>query len=152
MDRVIREPAAQSYWIRRILAFFVDAVIVYVVVLILAALFAIPFLLASGPAAYGVLLAGTYSFIAGILLVLYFTFAESYSGATFGKRVLGLRVVASNGRYPTAGEAILRNISKIYWLLLLLDVIVGLATSKQYSQKYSDKFAGTDVVEATKQR
>jgi hypothetical protein len=41
----------------------------------------------------------------------------------------------------------LRNISKIYWLLLLLDTVVGLATSKNYTQKFSDRFAGTEVVE-----
>jgi hypothetical protein len=39
-----------------------------------------------------------------------------------------------------------RNISKVYWLLLLLDVVVGLATPKQYTQKFSDKLVGTSVV------
>ena len=40
----------------------------------------------------------------------------------------------------------MRNVSKIYWVLLLLDVVIGLATSKQYNQKFSDKLVGTSVV------
>jgi uncharacterized RDD family membrane protein YckC len=150
VDVVLKETEAQSHWIRRIIAFLVDAIIVYVVIGILAVLFSIPFLLASGPLALGVVLAGTFSFVAGVLLVLYFTFAEAYTGATFGKRIFGLKVVAAGGKYPTVGQSIIRNISKIYWLLLLLDVIVGLATTKRYTQKFSDRFAGTEVVEAAR--
>lgn len=149
-DAVLRESAAQNYWIRRVVAFAVDAIMVYVAVGILALLFTIPFLLASGPAAFGVVLAGIFSFVAGIILVLYFAFAEAYASATVGKRVFGLKVVATGSRTPTLGEALLRNISKIYWLLLFLDVIVGLAVSKVYTQKYSDKVAGTEVVEGAK--
>lgn len=57
-----------------------------------------------------------------------------------------LKVVGPKGGNPTFVQSLVRNISKIYWILLLLDVIVGLATSKQYNQKYSDKLVGTSVV------
>jgi uncharacterized RDD family membrane protein YckC len=148
IDAVIKESAAQNYWVRRLAAFVIDAVIVYVALGILALLFAISFLLASGLAAFGVVLAGVFSFVAGVILVLYFTFAEAYAGATVGKRVFGLKVVVAGGArsHPPFVDALLRNISKIYWLLLLLDVIVGLAVSKGYTQKYSDKVVGTEVV------
>lgn len=146
IDAVLKESKAQSYWIRRVVAFAVDAIIVYVVVGILAILFAISFLLASGSAGFGVVLVGVFSFVAGIILMLYFTLAEAYSGATVGKRAFGLKVTAAGGKTPPLEEALLRNISKIYWLLLLLDVIVGLAVSKGYTQKYSDKVARTEVV------
>jgi uncharacterized RDD family membrane protein YckC len=146
IDAVLKEGEAQNYWVKRIIAFAIDAVIVYAAVGILAVLFTISFLLASGPAAFGVVLAGVYSFVAGIILVLYFAFAEAYTGATVGKRVFGLKVVAAGGKTPALGVALLRNISKIHWLLLLLDAIVGLAVSKGYTQKYSDKVAGTEVI------
>ncbi|MGD0477937.1 MAG: hypothetical protein ABSB29_07210 [Nitrososphaerales archaeon] len=45
-------------------------------------------------------------------------------------------------------EALVRNVSKLYWLLLILDIIVGLAVSKGYTQKYTDKLMGTSVVDA----
>ena len=65
---------------------------------------------------------------------------------TLGKSIMGLKVTNINGDRPTLGQAFIRNISKIYWILLLLDVIVGLAVQTDYKQKYSDKYAGTIVV------
>jgi uncharacterized RDD family membrane protein YckC len=147
-DTLMKESSAQTYWVKRLIAFVVDAIVVYIAVGILALLFTIPFLLAAGLAVFGAILAGTFSFVAGIILVLYFTFAEAYVGATLGKRIFGLRVQTVGGNLPTLGEAILRNISKIYWLLLLLDVVIGLATAKKHTQKFSDRYAGTEVVEA----
>ncbi len=145
-DTVIKDSVAQTYWVRRVVAFAIDAVIVYLILGVLAVILAIPSLLLSGPAAFGSVLAGIFGFVSGLILVLYFTLAETLTGATFGKGVMGLKVLATGGKFPTAGQAILRNISKVFWLLLLLDVIVGLATSKKYSQKYSDTFAGTEVL------
>jgi hypothetical protein len=41
-----------------------------------------------------------------------------------------------------------RDVSKLCWLLLILDVIVGLAVSKGHTQKYTDKLMGTSVADA----
>ena len=78
--------------------------------------------------------------------MLYFTLAEETSGASIGKRVFNLKVVSKTGSHPNFTEAFVRNVSKIYWLLLLLDVVVGLALSHGYQQKYSDSMMGTKVV------
>ena len=53
--------------------------------------------------------------------------------------------MSKTGGNPSFGEAFVRNISKIYWLLRLLAVIVGLAITKGYKQKYSDHLMGTTV-------
>jgi uncharacterized RDD family membrane protein YckC len=148
VDAVIKEGGAQIYWVRRILSFVVDCVIVFVAVGILVALAALPILILSGPGVFGAFLGSFFTFLAGVVLVLYFTAAEVLSGSSIGKRILGLKVVASGGRLPNAGEALIRNLSKIYWLLLLLDIIVGLATSRDYTRKYSDKLMGMSVVDA----
>ncbi len=145
---MMKESRAQTYWVRRILAFVIDAVIVFVAVGILVALTALPFLIFSGPGVFGAVIGGVFTFLSGVLLVLYFTAAEVLSGSSIGKRVLGLKVIAAGGKLPNAGEALVRNLSKFYWLLLLLDIIVGLATSKGYTQKYSDRLMGTSVVNA----
>jgi uncharacterized RDD family membrane protein YckC len=63
-----------------------------------------------------------------------------------GKRAFGLKVVSKTSSNPTLAEAFIRNLSKIYWLLLLMDAIVGLALAKNYEQKYSDQFVGARVV------
>ncbi len=147
-DTLMKESSAQNYWVRRLVAFAIDAVIVYVALGIVAAVLSIPVLFVSGPAAFGAVLAGVFSFVAGIILFLYFSFAEAYTRGTIGKRIFGLKVTAQGGKAPNLVEAILRNISKLYWLLLLLDVVVGLAVSKKFTQKFSDKYIGTEVVES----
>ena len=148
VDALIHEPRAQSYWFRRVIAFVVDAVIVYLVVGLIGFAFAFPFLFVGGAGAFAAVFAGTYAVASGVLLFLYFMLADAASGATLGKRALGLRVTGAAGGRPTIAEAAIRNLSKLYGLLLFLDVVVGLATSKGYTQKYSDRLARTDVVEA----
>lgn len=95
------------------------------------------------------ILAGTrvLAFSWGIAFVLYFTVAESAMGASIGKRMLGLRVVSKARANPNLVEFFVRNLSKIFWLIVLLDAVVGLATSKRYTQKYTDRLMGTDVIE-----
>jgi uncharacterized RDD family membrane protein YckC len=60
---------------------------------------------------------------------------------------MGLKVTTLSGAQLDWGQAFLRNISKIYWVLLLLDVVAGLAMQKAYKQKFSDNYAGTIVVD-----
>ena len=82
----------------------------------------------------------------GLLYVLYFTIAESMYGGTIGKMMVGLKVTAVNGERPSLESSFIRNISKIYWVLLVLDVIGGLFIAKDPHQKYSDQIAQTTVV------
>lgn len=146
IDSVIKEPAAQEYWVRRIVAYVIDAVIVYLVLGILAVVYALPFFFIAGINAMAAMFVGILSFVAGIVLVLYFAFFETWAGASVGKRAMGLKVKSRSGTNPSIVEAFIRNITKIYWVLLFLDIIVGLAISKEYTQKVSDRFAGTSVV------
>jgi hypothetical protein len=69
-----------------------------------------------------------------------------YLFISFCDRNSGLKVIRLGGGYQNLTEAFVRNINKIYWLLLLLDIVVGLAISKQYTQKFSDTVVGTEVV------
>jgi uncharacterized RDD family membrane protein YckC len=148
VDAIMKESSAQIYWVRRVIAFAIDWVIVYIVLGILVVLSALPFLVLSGPGVFTAILGGAFTFLAGVILVLYFVALEVLAGATIGKKVMGIKVVAPGGRAPTLAEALVRNVSKLYWLLLVLDVIVGLAVVKGYTQKYSDKLMGTSVVDA----
>ncbi len=88
----------------------------------------------------------SFPFAAGLIMILYFVVSESYWGATLGKSIMGLRVTAVGGGRPSLGQTFLRNISKLHWLLLLLDTIVGLAVQTEYRQKFSDRYAGTIVM------
>jgi uncharacterized RDD family membrane protein YckC len=142
--------SAQDYWLKRFIAFVIDWVIVNVVVGIIIAAAALPAyfegLFVPGSSAHIAVIGGFIGTFASLILVLYFTTAEGAYGETVGKHVMGIRVVTDSGQKPTYGVSFLRNISKIYWILLLLDVVVGLALDYGYMKKFSDKFLGTRVV------
>jgi len=84
----------------------------------------------------------------GIIEVLYFVILDVSWGGTIGKRVLGLQVQMVGGGKVPFGAAFIRNISKIYWLFLLLDWIIGIATpGADRRQKYTDRMAKTTVIQ-----
>jgi uncharacterized RDD family membrane protein YckC len=129
----------------------IDAIVVGIAFGILAAILVIPSIitsLTSGNvfnvgAIFG---ASAYSLLNSVVLVLYFSLAESFYGTTLGKSVMRLKATTLEGRTPTLEQSLIRNASKINWVLLLLDVIFGLATQTDYKQKYSDRYARTVVV------
>jgi uncharacterized RDD family membrane protein YckC len=147
VDSLIKETGAQSYWLRRVLAFVIDVIIVVVILAVAAVFVAIPTFMFSGIAGLTSLFAGVLSVLAGVFLFLYFIVAEVTRGATVGKGAMHLRVIGPKGGNPTLFQSLVRNLSKIYWVLLLLDVVLGLATSKQYTQKLSDRLVGTSVMQ-----
>jgi uncharacterized RDD family membrane protein YckC len=84
----------------------------------------------------------------GIVLVLYSTFLEAtWNGMTVGKKLLGLQVQTTNGGNVTLDKAFIRNLFKFYWLLILLDWLLGILTPGNKRQKYFDRVAGTIVVQ-----
>ena len=137
---------------KRLFAYVIDAIIVYAIVGLAVAAAAIPAFLAGvfvpgySPQIFPF---GTYfGTFAGLLFVLYFTFAEATYGKTIGKVVMGLRVTTDSGDRPTLGASFLRNLSKINAVLLLLDVILGLALETGYTKKFSDRYLQTTVAHA----
>ena len=142
---------AQQYWMKRFLAYVIDAVIVYAVIGLAVAAAAIPAfisgILVPGSAPPVSVFGSFFAAFAGVILLLYFAIAEATYGRTVGKSVMGLRVITAGGGAPDIKTSVLRNLSKIYWVLLLLDVILGLALEMGYMKKLSDKYLGTSVVQ-----
>ena len=91
------------------------------------------------------------SFIVGIVEVLYFVFFEvSWDGATIGKKIMGLKVQMTNGSKITFDKSFIRNISKIFWVFLILDwLLVVISPGSDPRQKYTDRIAGTTVVQVS---
>ena len=141
-----------SHWVLRLIALIIDSIIIGIVTWILATLIVIPLILTG--ALYSFWLGYGYTllfpFFLGILEVLYFAILEVAWGGTIGKRLMGLTVQMTNGNKVTIDKALIRNISKIYWLLLLLDWVVALVTpGEDRRQKYTDRIAGTTVVQTS---
>lgn len=138
-----------GHWLLRLVAFIADSIILAIIAFILALILFVPFLFAG--ALSGVWEAWGYLFViplvTGILSVLYFLVLEVAWGGTIGKRIFGLQVQTVNGGRVSYGQSFIRNISKIFWVFLLLDWLIGVATAGDKRQKYSDRMAGTVVVQ-----
>src|SRR3989475_1816924 len=133
IDLIGRNPALQEHWIRRFFAGLIDGIVVAVVYL----LFVLP-LAFLGLAWY------VAPLLYGAVWVVYSMLLEALFSATIGKRLLKLRVVAIDGNLDVM-HCVIRNISKIYWLLFLLDVIIGGVTQGDPRQRLFDRLARTTV-------
>jgi len=150
------DKSVQNHWARRLIAYIIDVALVAVVLTIIAIVVSIRFLIGIGFPAVGtfpVVWAAWWGFWFGgpisLVLFLYFLLAEGLYGRTLGKEIMGLRVQRVDGKPIDMRSSLIRNISKIYWVLLLVDVAVGLGTHGEMSQKWSDRYIGTKVEEKT---
>lgn len=142
VERFKKDPHLQEHWIKRVIAYVIDSIIVGAATAIIFAIIMLPLFIVTPTAFFNVF---SFPFVIGLLSILYFPIAETMYGATLGKSLLGLKVVTKTGEKPSFGEAFIRNISKIHQVLLLLDVIGGLITSTGLHQKYTDRVADTTV-------
>lgn len=158
VEQLASDSQLQSHWVRRLVALIIDGVVVAVALAIVFFALIAPYAVTAFFAHLGpgfpdfpfFLFPPFTGFVAfplaaGVLYLLYFAFAESWYGMTVGKRVMGLRVETISGQPVGLDKAFIRNLSKLHWILLLLDVAVGLATPGDPRQKFSDRFAGTRV-------
>ncbi|NIV44847.1 hypothetical protein GWN49_08260 [Candidatus Bathyarchaeota archaeon] len=141
-ERLRTDTQLQNHWIRRFIAMVIDAIIAGIAGWILTLIISLPFSLIGVPWGWGFA-----SFIVGgVIWFLYASFSESSMGWTLGKQVVNLKVRTVAGRIPAMDVAFVRNISKIFWPLYFLDIVIGLATPGEPTQKYTDRIAGTIVV------
>ncbi len=86
----------------------------------------------------------TLAFFSILLLWGYSTLLEGFNGQTLGKRIVGLKVVRTDGKKLSYDHAAVRNFGKAF--LLPFDLLVGLKHEKVFL-RYFDKFAGTTVID-----
>ena len=150
LDALTKDQNVQQYWVKRLVAYIIDSVILSVVLGAVFSIIAFPIMGfgVGGPFynPYSMLGFGVFPLLSGVISVLYFSYTESRFGGSLGKSLMGLKVTKDDGQTLTMDKAFTRNISKIYWALLLLDLIVGLATGTDYRKKFTDKYTETIVV------
>ena len=109
-----------SVFSRRIVAYIVDFFIVSAVMWILSFLLS----LIMGPmdilSVYSI-----FPYIAPVLGFAYFILLEKSKGATVGKALMYLEVRSRNGANINWPQAIVRNLTKIYWVPIIFDWLVG---------------------------
>jgi hypothetical protein len=133
-DYLGQDKALQEHWLKRFVAIVLDAVLIYTPVMAFNAVF------------------GGYYFGAGLLsgvaLFLYASLFDFSVGGTVGKMAMHMKTVPMTGNM-TLSRALLRNVTKVFGLLLLLDWIIGLAVeTRDPRQKWTDQLAHTSVISA----
>lgn len=89
------------------------------------------------------ILAGVFS---GFIWFIYSILFEWRTGTTIGKKVMGQLVVSIDGPM-TLSKVIVRNVPKMFWyVFLILDYFVGLGTSKDPRQRWTDTISRTIVI------
>jgi uncharacterized RDD family membrane protein YckC/DNA-binding transcriptional ArsR family regulator len=126
---------------KRVYAFLIDFLLVISIATVLLTL----------PEAFSFLLGNIFSLNLGLALLIiacllwvYSTLLEGFNGQSIGKRVMGLKVVRTDGKEVSYEHAAVRNFGKAF--LLPFDLIVGWRLKNQIFLRYFDKFSGTTVI------
>ncbi|RBQ22914.1 hypothetical protein ALNOE001_13860 [Candidatus Methanobinarius endosymbioticus] len=133
-----------SIFKKRILAYLADYFIVSAIIWISAQLLYFIILPLSGLFVYECLV-----ILTPIVGIIYFVLLENKWGTTVGKHLLFLEVVSTDDynyheRIPYK-QAIIRNLSKIYWLPIIVDIIIGRLVGSS-NERILGRYAKTKVI------
>lgn len=147
-EKIATDRALQDHWIRRLIAAIIDGIIAAIGITTIVFIVSFPFLVLGASISW-FFNPLVFPFFVGVFWFPYASVMESIRGATIGKEVMNLKVTTIDGKIPSLDMALIRNLSKIYWLFWLIDTIVGMATPGDLHQKYSDRIRGTTVASTT---
>ncbi len=129
----------QEHWIRRFIALVIDWVILFVVIFVISIF--VPVFSWALP---------LWVFFTSLVWWVYSFILEGSIGGTIGKKLVSLHVVAIDGTMDLS-RALIRNVSKIFSPLVLVDLLVGMATEGDPRQRYLDRIARTTVTRIDQQ-
>lgn len=105
---------------RRVIAYVLDFIVVSAIMWIISYLL---FLIIGQNDIYQVY--KYLPFIIPVLIMVYFVLCEKLAGATVGKSLMFIQVKSKNGSNISWIQAIVRNLTKIYWVPIIFDWLVG---------------------------
>jgi uncharacterized RDD family membrane protein YckC len=127
----------------RALAFLIDFALIFAIT---AAITFLPVILLPAVANFISDRVSALLYITVGLLWVYSTLLEGFNGQSIGKRVIGLKVVRTDGKKMSYDHAAVRNFGKVL-PLLPFDLIYGWRIKNSAFMRYFDKFAGTTVID-----
>jgi len=128
----------EKLWGKRFLALFIDALVITLISWIFTALI---YPLIAVANIFGIL--NYWLVLTALVIIGYFTFLEGKYSTTLGKNIAKMKVIADDGNMNFS-KAFKRNLSKILWFPLIIDVLAGFVVGNSRI-RYLDKFAKTDV-------
>lgn len=136
IEMLFRNSVLRVHWIKRLGAAFVDVLTVFVPVWALAIVFGLR----------GLDLDAVAGLTSGVCWFIYSTACEYAYGYTLGKKLASLRVSSERGDL-TLKEAAVRNVSKLFWFIMLpLDILIGMLSYGDPRQRFTDRIFQTTVV------
>jgi len=64
-------------------------------------------------------------YLVAALIFIYFVLTEKLFGASIGKSIMHLQVKSKNGADISWIQALVRNLTKIYWIPIIFDWLIG---------------------------
>ncbi|WP_407393632.1 RDD family protein [Methanobrevibacter sp.] len=109
-----------SVFSRRVIAYIIDFFVVSAFMWIVTYLVSLVIAPANSYSVYSL-----FVYLVPILIYIYFVISELFFGASVGKSVMYLQVRSRNGARISAPQAIVRNLTKIYWVPIIFDWAIG---------------------------
>jgi uncharacterized RDD family membrane protein YckC len=129
----------QNLWSKRFTALIIDALLITLIIWVLSALLYPLIAIADG---FSVL--NYWLLVTVISIITYFTYLEGSSSKTLGKNLMKIKVISNENKMDYK-KAFIRNLSKILWIPLILDVLVSYVSNSS-KLRYLDEVAGTNVI------
>lgn len=127
-----------EHFVKRFEAFIIDVIVVTLLTALLNNILYVILTLIRNP-----LFLVYYPYVVLVIVTLsYFTIYEAKTNKTIGKRIIHLYVSDEEG-YMTYKKSLIRNLTKIFWIPLIFDVILGKLLN--CPSRLFDKFANTNV-------
>ena len=132
-DYLSKDQALQEHWLRRFVAIVIDGLIIFMPISIIFRV-----------------LGGMSWFFSwwwvGAVLFVYAALFDAAVGGTVGKLLMHLKAVPVTGQMNLS-QALLRNVTKVFAPVLLVDWVVGMAVdTHDPRQKWTDMMARTSVI------
>ena len=64
-------------------------------------------------------------YVVPVLIFVYFVLLEKLAGASIGKAIMNIQVKSKNGADISWLQAIVRNLTKIFWVPIIFDWLIG---------------------------
>ena len=109
-----------SVFSKRVVAYILDFFVVSAIMWIISYLLFLVMGKANVYQVYQVL-----PYVVPVLILVYFILCEKLLGATVGKSLMYLQVRSKNGAKISWIQAIVRNLTKIYWVPIIFDWLIG---------------------------
>ena len=72
-----------------------------------------------------------FIYVVPFLVFFYFVILKKFKGSTVGKALMYIQVRSKNGAKISWAQAIVRNLTKLFWIPILFDLVLGFIFTRE---------------------